>query len=152
MKVAGRAVVDAPPDAVFAAICDPGALLAVIPGCTELRRVSPDEYRGRIALRLPAIVGSYETVVRLAETDPPAGGVLEGRVEGRAGGIAGRAAFRLSAAGAGTLVEYEGAGVVSGPLARLDSRFLEGVARSLVDEGLGRLAARLRAAPTGPVR
>ena len=149
MKVGGRVTLDAPPDAVFAAICDPAALLEVIPGCQDLRRVSADEYRGRIALRLPAIVGSYETAVRLVAADPATGGELEGRIDGAAGSIAGHATFRLAPADGGTLVEYEGAGVVSGPLARLDSRFLEGVAGSLIDEGLARLGRRLRATPAG---
>ena len=55
MKVRGSATLAAPPEAVFAAICDPGALLEVIPGCQEIHQVSADEYRGRIAIRLPAV-------------------------------------------------------------------------------------------------
>ena len=147
MKVSGRATVDAPREAVFAAICDPGALLEVIPGCQEIHQVSAGEYHGRVALRLPAIVGTYETVVRLVRSDPPACGELEGRVEGRVGTIAGRAVFRLAEDDGKTVVEYEGTGVVSGPLARLDSRFIEGVARSLIDEGLVRLGRRLQQVP-----
>ena len=143
MKVSGRATVDAPREAVFAAICDPGALLEVIPGCQEIHQVSAGEYHGRVALRLPAIVGTYETVVRLVRSDPPACGELEGRV----GTIAGRAVFRLAEDNGKTVVEYEGTGVVSGPLARLDSRFIEGVARSLIDEGLARLGRRLHQVP-----
>jgi carbon monoxide dehydrogenase subunit G len=147
MNVSGRATVDAPRDAVFAAICDPGALLQVIPGCQEIHQVSADEYRGRIAIRLPAIVGTYDTFVRLVQADPPAHGELEGRVEGRVGTITGRAAFRLADDGGKTVVEYEGSGVVSGPLARLDSRFIEGLAGSLIDEGLARLGRRLKGVP-----
>lgn len=150
MNVSGRATLDAPRTAVFDAICDPGALLEVIPGCREIRRVSPDEYRGRIALRLPAIVGTYDTVVRLLETDPPAYGLFEGRVDGRAGSITGRASFRLDDDDGRTTIEYDGQGVVGGPLARLDSRFVESLAASLVDEGLARLGRRLRAAATEP--
>ena len=145
MKVSGSATLAASPDAVFAAICDPGALLEVIPGCQEIHQVSADEYRGRIAIRLPAVVGTYDTVVRLVNTDPPAWGELEGRLEGRVGTISGRATFHLRGQDGGTVVEYDGSGVVGGPLARLDSRFLEGFARSLVNEGLARLGRRLQA-------
>jgi carbon monoxide dehydrogenase subunit G len=147
MNVSGRSTLDAPREAVFAAICDPGALLEVIPGCQEIHQVSADEYRGRIAIRLPAIVGSYATLVRLVQADPPTYGVLEGQVEGRVGTITGRATFRLADDGAKTVVEYEGSGVVSGPLARLDSRFIEGLARSLINEGLARLGRRLQEVP-----
>lgn len=147
MNVSGSATLAASPEAVFAAICDPGALLEVIPGCQEIHQVSPDEYRGRIAIRLPAVVGTYETVVRLVKADPPTSGELEGRLEGRVGTISGRAVFRLHGQDGGTVVDYNGSGVVGGPLARLDSRFLEGFARSLVNEGLTRLGRRLQAAP-----
>ena len=71
MKVRGSATLAAPPEAVFAAICDPGALLEVIPGCQEIHQVSADEYRGRIAIRLPAVVGTYDTVVRLVNAERP---------------------------------------------------------------------------------
>jgi carbon monoxide dehydrogenase subunit G len=150
MNVSGRATVDAPRAAVFDAICDPGALLEIIPGCRDIRRLSADEYRGRIAIRLPAMVGTWETFVRLVESDPPAYGAFEGRVDGRVGTIEGHASFRLSEGEGGTVIEYEGTGVVSGPIARLESRFVEGLAGSLIDEGLARLAKRLRAAAAGP--
>ena len=61
------------------------------------------------------------------------------------GRSAGRATFHLRGEDGGTVVEYDGSGVVGGPLARLDSRFLEGFARSLVNEGLARLGRRLQA-------
>jgi carbon monoxide dehydrogenase subunit G len=150
MKVSGRAMLDAPRADVFAAICDPRALLEIIPGCQEIHQVSPEEYRGRIAIRLPAIVGSYDTVVRLVETDPPAFGAFEGRVDGKVGSIAGHASFRLAEVDGRTVIDYEGTGVVGGPLARLDSRFVEGLAGSLIDDGLARLGRRLRALPVEP--
>lgn len=144
MKVAGHATLDAPRDEVFAAICDPGVLLDVIPGCDDIRRISNTEYRGRIALRLPGIAGSFDTVVRLTRTDPPEFGAFEGTVEGRPGSVAGHASFRLSEVAGGTSVDYEGDGLVGGPLARLDSRFLDGVVTRMIDDGLVRLGRRLQ--------
>jgi hypothetical protein len=143
MDIRGDRTLDAPRDAVFAAICDPNALLEVIPGCREIEQVSETEYRGRIALRLPGIVGTYATVVRLVDADPPGYGRLEGNVTGSLGSIRGDATFRLTDAVGGTAVEYEGHAAIDGPLARLDSRFIEGLARSLIDQGLGTLEARL---------
>lgn len=147
MNVRGRTAVNAPREAVFAAICDPGALLEVIPGCLEINEVSAGEYRGRIEIRLPAIVGTYDARVRLVQADPASYGLLEGRVEGKAGMIEGRASFRLAEDGGKTVVDYEGTAVVSGPLARLDSRFIEGVAASLIDQGLARLGRLLQGVP-----
>ena len=143
MDIRGHRTLDAPRDAVFAAICDPTTLLAVIPGCREIEQVSDTEYRGRIALRLPGIVGTYATVVRLVDTDPPGFGRLEGDVTGSLGSIRGEATFRLTDADGGTIVEYAGRASIDGPLARLDSRFIEGLAGSLINQGLGTLEARL---------
>lgn len=149
MKVSGRQTLEARRDAVFDAICDPATLLEVIPGCQEVSQVAPNEYRARIALRLPAIVGTYDTWVKLIGSEPPLYGELEGRLVGRAGTISGRAAFRLSEVDEETVVEYVGTAIIGGPLARLDSRFIEGLAKSLVDEGLTRLGERLQKIPAG---
>jgi len=145
MDIHGRRSLDAPRDDVFDAICDPAMLLAVIPGCQAIER-DGDVYRGRIALRIPGVSGTYGTVVRLVEQDRPVSGVLEGTVDGALGSIRGRATFRLAASGAGTSVEYDGHADLAGPLARLDGRFVESLASSLIGQGLGRLGAELRRA------
>lgn len=148
MNVTGTCAINARRDAVFAAICDPAALLEVIPGCREIHRISDTEYRGQLSIRLPAIVGSYETTVRLVEAEPPTFGRLEGLVHGAVGSISGEASFRLTEAEDTTVIEYEGHGTIGGPLARLDARFVEGLARSLINEGLSKLDRRLQAAPS----
>lgn len=147
MKVSGSQTVEAPREAVFAAICDPHMLLEVIPGCQDIIQVSDNEYRARIALRLPAIVGTYDTTVKLVRAEAPVFGELEGRMVGSAGTIAGRAVFHLAQVLDETRVEYVGSAIISGPLARLDSRFVEGFAKSIVSEGLARLGERLQRVP-----
>jgi carbon monoxide dehydrogenase subunit G len=143
LKITGTHTLGARRADVFAAICDPDALLAVIPGCRDIEQVGHAEYRGRISLRLPGVVGTYRTVVRLVDSDPPARGDLEGELEGSLGSIRGRATFRLTDAGEGTRIDYEGEAVIGGPLARFDSRFVEGLAGSLIDQGLRNMDSRL---------
>ena len=144
MNIHGTRTLDAPSEAVFDAICDPSTLLAVIPGCSEIEQVG-DAYHGLIALRLPGVTGSFRTVVRLVEARPPTFGRLEGEVVGRPGTIRGSASFRLIEADGRTTVDYEGQAELGGPLARLDNRFAEGLAASLIGQGLGNLNARLQA-------
>jgi carbon monoxide dehydrogenase subunit G len=144
MKIRGSRTLDAPRAAVFAAICDPDTLLGVIPGCRDIEKIGDAEYRGRISLRLPGVVGMYRTVVRLVEAEEPCYGKLEGEVVGALGTIKGRASFRLIEAGGRTTVEYDARATIDGPLARLDTRFVEGLAGSLIDQGLGNLNSRLQ--------
>ncbi len=143
MKVHGRHRFAAPRSAVFAAICDPQALMAVIPGCESVVEVGPGEYAGVIVLRLPGATGRFRTTVRLVDVMPPERSGIDGRVEGPMGSISGRADFILREANAGTEIEYNGTGAVTGPLARLDSRFAERLAESLIEQGLRTLEARL---------
>jgi carbon monoxide dehydrogenase subunit G len=143
MKVGGTFRLAAPREAVFEAICDPATLLAIIPGCDAIERVGPDEYAGRLTLRLPGMVGSYRTHVRLVDATAPGHAGLDARVEGALGSIEGRGDFTLTAAAGGTVLAYRGNGVVDGPLARLDSRFAESLAESLISQGLRALDRRL---------
>ena len=154
MNVTGTHHVAAPREAVFDAIRDPRVLLAVIPGCEAVEEVAPDEYEGRITLRLPGAVGRYRTHVRLVDVDAPVHAGLDGTVDGPMGSIAGRAAFTLAedapsvdrpaaGSGPGTTITWHGTGTIQGPLARLDGRFAERLAESLVEQGLRALDARL---------
>jgi carbon monoxide dehydrogenase subunit G len=151
MNVSGTEHLDAPRATVFAAICDPDVLLGVIPGCSEIEQTGDAEYRGRIALRLPGVVGTYRTVVRLVEADAPSYGLMEGEVAGTLGTITGQATFRLAEAGTGTTIDYDGRAVIDGPLAKLDSRFVEGLAGSLIKQGLRNLNSRLQERPRAGV-
>jgi carbon monoxide dehydrogenase subunit G len=153
MNVQGTHHMAAPRDAVFDAIRDPRVLLAVIPGCEAVEEVAPDEFEGRISLRLPGAVGRYRTHVRLVDVDAPERAGLDGTVDGPMGSIAGRAAFTLAedaAAPAGTTITWHGSGTIQGPLARLDGRFAERFAESLVEQGLRALDARLTTTTEGP--
>lgn len=147
MKVAGSHHFDAPIGAVFDAIHDPASLMAIIPGCQDVRRVSETEYRGRIALRLPGVSGGFDTIVRVIDADRPHRSRIAGRVDGAGGSIEGEAVFELHEDGQGTALDYTGDAVIGGPLGRLDSRFAEGFAKSLIQRGLGQLETELRATP-----
>jgi carbon monoxide dehydrogenase subunit G len=162
VKVAGTFRLDAPREEVFRAICDPAVLLEVLPGCDVVEQLSETEYRGRITLRLPGAVGSYRTNVRLVDAVAPERAGMDGLIEGAMGSISGKAEFDLvevpgdQGTPGATQLEYHGSGVVQGPLARLDSRFAERLAESLIAQGLTALDRRLAreagraAVPVGP--
>ena len=139
MKVAGNTILDGTQECIWPLIYDPAALVAFIPGCEQLEQISPDEYRGRVHIRLPAVGGTYVTYVNLTERDEPNYCCFAGEVSVAAGSVSGTASFRLKAMEARTLLEYEGQALISGPLARLDSRFIEGVAQTLIKQGLSKL-------------
>ena len=139
MKVAGSYTLDGVRECIWPLIYDPASLVTFIPGCEQLEQISPDEYRGQMRIGLPAVGGIYTTYVKLIERDEPHYCCFAGEVSGAAGSVSGTALFRLKAMDAQTLLEYEGQALISGPLARLDSRFVEGVAQTLIKQGLSKL-------------
>ncbi len=139
MRVAGHRTLAAPRDEVFEAIHDPTMLLACIPGCEAVERVSPTGYRAQFALRLPSIAGSYELSVRVVDAIPPASCRLDGRVVGRPGAVTGQATLELTDVDGGSLLDYTVDARIDGPLAWLDSTLVERLARGILEQGLARL-------------
>lgn len=155
MKVTGSYTLDAPRTDVWPHIFDPAELASLIPGCQRLEQVSPDEYRGQFMVWLSAINGTYETTVRVLEREEPERCRFAGDVTGPTGRVSGTAAFALADSGEQTLLTYEAQGILSGALARMSPRFVEGVAKTLINQGLDKLNRDLqaeRAAASGSVQ
>jgi uncharacterized protein len=146
MKIVGSYTLAAPRDRVWPIIFDPAQLMELIPGCDQIESDGPDSYRGAITLRLPAVSGSYRMAIKILDRRAPEFCRLDGEAAGSGGSVKGQAAFTLREADGGTLVRYEGAAIIAGPLAGMNPRFVEGVAQALIRQGLGRLDAQVAAA------
>jgi carbon monoxide dehydrogenase subunit G len=148
ITIMGSYQLEASIDKVWPHIFDPQSLMSLIPGCQQLEQVSPDEYRGLILVGVAAVSGTYETYVRVAKRDPPYLCQFKGEVSGSTGIIKGEASFALKGVDEhNSLIEYEAKAMVTGALARLSPRFLEGVAKTLINLGLANLNKQLRAQP-----
>ncbi len=139
MRVTGHRTLAAPRDDVFEAIHDPTVLLACIPGCESVERVSPAEYRAQFAIRLPSIAGSYELSVRVVDEIRPASCRLDGRVGGRPGAVTGQATLELTDVEGGSQLGYTVDARIDGPLAWIDSSLVERLAHGILEQGLARL-------------
>jgi carbon monoxide dehydrogenase subunit G len=144
MKVNGSRLLDMKREEIWPLIFDPAMLFELLPGCDQLERISAEEYRGRMRLRIPSIAGSYQVYVKILEHQEPGLCRMAGEVSGPAGNIRGEASFTLVEEGRKTRLSYAGAALVSGPLAGMNSRFIESVAKTLISQGLGKLPALAR--------
>jgi uncharacterized protein len=148
MKIAGQSTLDATVESIWPLIFDSRTLLELLPGCEEVEQVAPDEYRGRMSLRIPAIAGTYETWVKVLKYEAPSFCQIQGEATGSSGSVRGQASFTLQPDAQKTRIEYQGDAQIGGPLAGMNPRFAEGVAQMLIRQGLARLPelARERAA------
>ena len=146
MRITGTYTLNAPRDRAWPIIFDPVQLMGLIPGCDQIEADGPDSYRGVITLRLPAVSGTYRTAIKIVDRRGPEFCRLSGEAAGPGGSVTGKAAFTLHEVAGGTLVEYDGDAIISGPLAGMNPRFIEGVAQQLIKQGLARLDTQAAAA------
>lgn len=138
MKVSGDAVLNAPPDQVWAALNDPAVLVRTIPGCQRLETVGPDAYRMTVLAGIASIKGTYLGNVALAEHDPPSSFVLKASGAGGPGTVDADCRVALDDLGDGrTRLRYDADAVVGGTIGGVGQRVLTGVAKKMAGEFFG---------------
>ena len=139
----GQAVVPVPPQQVWDTLLDPVKLAAVIPGCRTLDQVAENSYAADISIGVGAVRGRFQTHVQLSELDPPNSVVLGGGMTGPLGSSSGEGHVTLTETAEGTLVDYRYEVDVTGKVAAIGGRMLDGTARVLVDQFFKRLIAQI---------
>jgi 2-furoyl-CoA dehydrogenase large subunit len=139
----GEVALDAPPEAVFKVLLDPVALAKVIPGCNALEPAGENRYRADVSVGVGMIKARYAAEVALSELDPPRSLRLAGSGLSSVGSARGSGIVTLEPSKGGTLLRYDYSAEVSGKVAAVGSRMLEGAAKIVLNqlfEQLGREA------------
>jgi 2-furoyl-CoA dehydrogenase large subunit len=150
----GEVVLGAPPEAVFRVLLDPQALAKVIPGCNALEPAGENRYRADVTVGVGMIKARYSAEVALSELDPPRSLRLAGSGLSSVGSARGDGLVTLEPSAGGTLLRYDYSAEVSGKVAAVGSRMLEGAAKIVLNqlfEQLGREAAGPAVTPAGGV-
>lgn len=140
----GEVVLAAAPQAVFDVLLDPAALARIIPGCNALEPVGENRYRADVTVGVGMIKARYSAEVELSELDPPRSLRLAGAGLSSVGSARGSGLVTLEPQGDGTLLRYDYSAEVSGKVAAVGSRMLEGAAKIVLNqlfEQLGKTAA-----------
>jgi carbon monoxide dehydrogenase subunit G len=145
MRISGKACVNAPCEAIWKLIFNPSALLELVPGCDQVEQVAPDQYRASLTMRVPALAGNYEIFIKIVESEAPQFCRLAGNARGPSGGVEGTGTFTLLPQRQQTRIDYDSEIQISGPLAGMHPRFVEGVAQTLIREWLAKLGELARA-------
>lgn len=152
LSARGEIRLAAPPEAVFAVLLDPQALARVIPGCHALEAIGENRYRADVTVGIGMIKARYAAEVALSDLAPPNRLRLAGAGLSSVGSAKGSGLVTLAADGGGTRLAYDYEAEVSGKVAAVGGRMLEGAARIVLNqlfEQLGRQAAARQAAPDG---
>ncbi|WP_299667929.1 carbon monoxide dehydrogenase subunit G [uncultured Ruegeria sp.] len=132
MELADEIIINAPKDAVYAALNDADILQKCIPGCEELIKHSDTELEAKVVLKIGPVKARFSGAVELDTVGAPDAFSLSGQGNGGAAGHAkGGADVTLSADGDTTILKYDAKAEIGGKLAQLGSRLIQGTAKKL---------------------
>jgi carbon monoxide dehydrogenase subunit G len=135
MRIAGKATLHGPVEAVYEALMDPRVLVRTIPGCERLERVGEDAYQMTVTAGVASVRGTYAGDVRLTDQRAPNGFVLRASGSGAPGTVSADVKVDLAPGTDGTTeLSYDADAVVGGMLGGVGQRLLAGVAKRTAGE------------------
>jgi 2-furoyl-CoA dehydrogenase large subunit len=140
----GTVDLPATPEAVFAVLLDPNALAKVIPGCHALEATGENQYRADVTVGVGMIKARFEARISLSDLEAPRRLRLAGAGISPLGSAQGNGLVELTPTPSGTRLTYDYEAQVSGKVAAVGGRMLEGAAKVVLRqlfESLGRQAA-----------
>jgi len=143
LSARGEITLSAAPEAVFAVLLDSAALARVIPGCNTLEQIGPNRYRADVTIGVGMIRARYAAELTLSDLEHPRRLRLSGSGLSSFGSAKGSGLVSLEPSADGTLLRYDYEAEISGKVAAVGGRMLEGAAKIVLRqlfEELGRQA------------
>lgn len=132
MELSDQITINAPKARVYEALNDPEILQQCIPGCEELTKHSDTELEAKVVLKVGPVKAKFKGDVVLDTAGAPDAFSLSGQGNGGAAGHAkGGADVTLEEEAGVTVLTYTAKADVSGKLAQLGSRLIQGTAKKL---------------------
>ncbi|HQS30208.1 MAG: hypothetical protein B7X59_04000 [Polaromonas sp. 39-63-203] len=151
MELRGSVMIPAPPDQVWQALNDPEILRRCIPGCEEIRQISPQEMHARVMLKMGPVRANFVGKVLLTDVRPLLGCTLNFEGSGGSAGFArGSSVINLTPSAEGTQLDYTTQASVAGKLGQIGGRLMDASARQLADRFFAAFKAQLSGSVTEP--
>ncbi len=144
MQMSGERTIAADRSRVWAALNDPDVLKDCIPGCQEMEKTSPTEFEAKVTQKVGPVKATFNGAVELTDIVEGESYRISGKGKGgAAGGASGGASVRLEEVPEGTKLAYDVDAKVTGKLAQLGSRLIDGFAKKMADDFFDRFKARV---------
>lgn len=148
MEAQGRIWLRADPAAVWRAMTDPEVLRVCVPGCKQVWRAGPFDYRFELSGRWGVVHAAFRVHVAIHDLEPEEAEIprryrLSAKGEGPLGLAKGHSAIELDPADGGTYLIYDAAGDPDTRLGKLGQPLLRRVADTMSDKFFRRFAHAL---------
>jgi carbon monoxide dehydrogenase subunit G len=152
LQTAGEVSVDVDRAAAFGFVSDPLRLAQCVPGCHDLREISPGRYSAVVTSKVAFVALSFRVIVEIVKIEPP--DAIEAKITGDAIGLAGRviatAGLRLGSIGDGrTAISYSTDVALTGKLGGLGESVFRAKSAELAREFATNLKAAIEREPGG---
>ncbi len=138
MELAGEVLIGVPPQQVWAALNDADVLRRCIPGCEEVRQVTPTETHTRVLLKMGPVRARFVGKILMSDVRPGEGCTLNFEGSGGAAGFArGSSVVSLVAQQAGTRLQYSASASIGGKLGQIGGRMIDASAKQMADQFFG---------------
>lgn len=135
MELTGQQILSLPVEQVWDALNDPAILQKCIPGCDTFEATGENQYRIVMAATVGPITAKFKGKLVLSDIQPPQSYKLKFDGSGGAAGSGkGTADVNLSTSPEGTVLQYTVSATVSGRLAQVGARLIDGVAKKMADQ------------------
>lgn len=150
MQMSGERTIAADRATVWSALNDPEVLKACIPGCQEMAKTSPTSFEAKVTQKVGPVRATFTGEVELTDIVEGESYRIQGKGKGgAAGGANGGAAVRLEEVPEGTRLAYDVDAKVTGKLAQLGSRLIDGFAKKFADDFFDRFKAQVEGPDAG---
>lgn len=135
MEMSGERQIAASRAEVWSALNDPEVLKACIPGCQEMERAGENGFTAKVVQKVGPVKATFTGEVELSDIVEGESYTISGKGKGgAAGGASGGAKVTLADSDGGTLLTYVAEAKVTGKIAQLGSRLIDGFAKKMADQ------------------
>ena len=135
MKFTGTLVIRAGRDAVWAFVTDPTKVGACGPGVETIEVVDATHFRARAKVGVGFITAKFVVDMEMAELDQPSRAVVKAHGQAPGSAVDAAATMRLGEAADGdTTMDWEADVNISGTLASVGARLIEGTANKMIGQ------------------
>ena len=135
MEMSGERQIAASRSEVWTALNDPEVLKACIPGCQEIEKTSDTGFTAKVVQKVGPVKATFTGEVELSDIVEGESYTISGKGKGgAAGGASGGAKVTLADSEGGTLLTYVAEAKVTGKIAQLGGRLIDGFAKKMADQ------------------
>ena len=143
MQIQGTHTFQAPKQIVWDALMDPTILAMALPGGEALEKISENEYKASMKVRVGPVQGKFDGGIELTDINLLNSYRMKVSGQGSPGFVNGEGNVQLEESGAATIMHYSGDVQVGGKIASVGQRLIDSTAKAMIRQGLVVLDAQI---------